>query len=177
MIKHISLFGGPSTGKSTTSAELFARMKRENYKVELVTEYAKDLVYSKDFMTLSDQIMVLAKQHHKWFKLEDQVEWTVSDAPFLLSSVYVQEKPHLNKQMFVDFIVETYKRYDTINIFLLRSDEYYQSYGRNETLQEAKEIDDKILTLLEDNDIEYHLVKVGENTINDIMGILKLLEK
>jgi thymidylate kinase len=175
MAKHICLFGGPGCGKSTASAGLFNKMKRKGYKVELVTEYAKDLVYSKDFMTLSDQIMVLAKQHHKWFKLEEQVDWTVSDAPFLLSSVYVQEKKHLNKEKFIEFIVETYKGYETVNIILERDLEHFQEYGRNQNLEEAIELDNSIKEILESNNIPYFTVKANKHTVKNIYKLIKNL--
>ena len=40
-MKIINLIGEPSAGKSTIAAELFAKMKKAGYNVELVTEYAK----------------------------------------------------------------------------------------------------------------------------------------
>ncbi len=39
------MFGGPGTGKSTSAAGLFFKMKLAQMEVELVTEYAKDLVW------------------------------------------------------------------------------------------------------------------------------------
>lgn len=41
----INLIGSPGTGKSTIAAELFARMKWLGFDVELVSEYAKELVW------------------------------------------------------------------------------------------------------------------------------------
>ena len=43
----INFFGGPGCGKSTTAAELFAKMKKANYKVELVHEVAKDFIWEE----------------------------------------------------------------------------------------------------------------------------------
>ena len=102
---NINFFGGPGTGKSTTSAGVFHEMKKNGYKVEYVSEYAKDLVYSKDFYKIKDQLMILAKQHHPWFKLEEQVDYTVNDGPFLLGSIYLQDSPHLPKKEFEDLLL------------------------------------------------------------------------
>lgn len=173
MAKHICLFGGPGSGKSTTASALFSKMKVKHYKVELVTEYAKDLVYSKDFMTLSDQIMVLAKQHHRWYKLEDQVDFTVSDAPFLLSCIFAQDKPHLDVDLLKKFIIDTYLRYDTINIFLEREDSHFQEYGRNESLEEAKELDIKIRQLMDYNNIPYVVIPFTKKPSKKIFKYLK----
>lgn len=177
MAKHICLYGGPGSGKSTASAGLFQKLKIKGFKVELVTEYAKDLVYSKDFMTLSDQLMVLAKQHHRWYKLENQVDYTVSDAPFLLSSTYAQEKPHFPLDEFKHFVVEMYKRYNTINIFIERDEDHYQHFGRNENLEEAKEIDSKIKAVLLDNEIPFYIVKANKKTVKEIYKIIKELKE
>lgn len=38
----INLFGGPSTGKSTTAAEIFVYLKKKKINCEYITEYAKD---------------------------------------------------------------------------------------------------------------------------------------
>lgn len=152
-------------------------MKTKQYSVELVTEVAKDMVYSKDFMTLSDQIMVLAKQHHKWFKLKGQVEWTVSDAAFLLSAVYSQEKDNFPLEMFNEFVVELYNSYNTINIFIERDDSTFQQYGRTEDLEQSKEIDKKIRKILDDNDIPYYKVKAGKKTVKQIYSIVKSINK
>ncbi len=44
-LKVINLWAGPGAGKSTTAAGLFNLMKIRGYNVELVTEFAKEMVY------------------------------------------------------------------------------------------------------------------------------------
>lgn len=173
--KHICLYGGPGVGKSGTASGLFSKMKRNHMICEYVTEYAKDRVFSKDFFTLGDQLMILAKQHHSWYKLESQVDYTINDGPFLLSLAYVQDGEHLPKDTFTKLIIEMYKSYDTLNVFLERDAERngYQQYGRNQTLDEAIELDNKIKQILTDNDIPYVTVKVGKKTIKNIFKIIK----
>jgi hypothetical protein len=175
MAKHISFFGGPGCGKSTASAGVFYKMKKKGYTVELVTEYAKDLVYREDFNTLSDQIMVFAEQHNRWFKLDQKVDFTVSDAPFLLSTVYAKEGSHLNLEKFKSFVINTYKNYDTVNIFIERNEENFQEFGRNENLKESIELDKKILKILDDNGIKYHKIKAGKSIDKEIFKKLKEL--
>lgn len=53
-IININIFGGPGVGKSTISSGLFYQMKTRGYKVEFISEYAKDLTYGKDFVKLKD---------------------------------------------------------------------------------------------------------------------------
>lgn len=42
----INLWAGPGSGKSTIAAYVFSKLKMKNINCELVTEYAKQLVYS-----------------------------------------------------------------------------------------------------------------------------------
>ncbi len=172
---NINLFGGPSSGKSTTAAGVFHSMKKLGYEVEFVTEYAKGLVYSKDFYKLKDQLMILAKQHHHWFKLEEQVDYTVNDGPFLLGSVYLQESKHLPEKEFEALILGIWNSYDHLNIFLQRDtkEHPYQTYGRRQTLSESEELDERIKDMLIKNNQPFHIVKIGENAVSEILEILK----
>jgi len=172
---NINLFGGPSVGKSTTAAGVFHEMKKDGYKVEACSEYAKDLVYSKDYFKLKDQLMILANQSHPWFKLESQVEYTVNDGPFLLGLVYLQENPHMPVQEFKDFLLKMWYSYDHINIFIERDIENhaYQEYGRQQTLTEAIEKDNEIKEVLDQNGIPYYSVVMGPNTVKETLKIIK----
>lgn len=58
----INLIGGPGAGKSTTAAGLFFLMKCAGLKVELVTEFAKELSYDENWADLKKQLYVLAEQ-------------------------------------------------------------------------------------------------------------------
>ena len=52
----INLIGSPGTGKSTIAAELFARMKWLGFDVELVSEYAKELVWEQRHETFKNEL-------------------------------------------------------------------------------------------------------------------------
>jgi tRNA uridine 5-carbamoylmethylation protein Kti12 len=64
-MKVINLFGGPSTGKSTTAAYLFYYLKNKNLNIEYVREYAKDVVYEGSYHKLQNQIYITAKQYKR----------------------------------------------------------------------------------------------------------------
>ena len=52
----INLFGGPGCGKSTTMARIFADLKIQGYNAEMVSEFAKDLVYEQRQETMKDEL-------------------------------------------------------------------------------------------------------------------------
>lgn len=53
----INLIGGPGSGKSTTAAGLFYKLKKLGYNCEMSLEFAKDKV-------MDDQIYIFGKQYH-----------------------------------------------------------------------------------------------------------------
>ena len=174
-MKVINLFAGPGVGKSTTAAGLFYKMKSKGYKVELVTEFAKDLVYQESFFRLKDQLMILARQNHKLWVLKDKVDYAIVDSPLLLSQHYFQDNGDYSEKLFKDVVLDTYNRYDNLNVFLKRNikEHPYQQYGRSQTLEEAIEIDNSIKNILEEVKADYKSILVSKSTVKDIFKIIK----
>lgn len=145
--KIINLYAGPSSGKSTTAAGLFAKMKVAGHEVELVTEYAKDLVYENRLNILEQQEYILAKQNHRLHKLRGKVEYVITDSPLLLATIYVDPtwKP---AHSFTQFVFDLYNTYDNVHYFLNRP-KSFQVSGRLHNLEQSIKIDTQILSLLE----------------------------
>ncbi len=171
---NIQLFGGPGTGKSTTAAGLFYKMKTNNYKVEYIQEFAKELTFSEDKTRLSDQLLILGEQHHRMRRLFGQVDYLIHDSPFVMGLLYLQEDEHLPKNIYKDLIVKMYKSYNNLNIFIKRSNSHpYQEYGRNQTIEEAKEKDNEIKFLLDSENIEYIELEMGDSLVDAIYNLIK----
>ena len=169
-MKHICLFGPPGCGKSTTAYGLANIMKKKNINAEYCSEFAKELVYGQDFMKLSNQLSILAKQAYPWFLYEQQgLEYSINDGPFLLSNIYLREDTHLPKEIFKQFVLEMYKSYDTINYFLEPDFSHYQEQGRYQSKEESDALSRAIKQYLIDNDIPFKIIKCGENTELEIL--------
>ena len=153
-LKVLNVFGGPGAGKSTTAAGLFFEMKKRQIEVELVTEYAKDMTWEKRHNVLSDQLYILAKQNRRVQRLAGQVEWVITDSPLLLGTVY-QTPDYFST--FESFAMEVFNSYDNYN-FLIGRDFAYQAAGRNQTADEAVEVDDLIKNMLDQKGVNYHRV-------------------
>jgi len=172
---NIQIFGGPGTGKSTTAAGLFYKMKTAGYKVEYITEYAKELTFACEDTRLSDQLHILGEQHHRLKRLEGKVDYIIHDSPFVMGLMYLNDNDtHLPKTEFKNLVLSMYYSYDSINIFLKRNKEIeYQKYGRSQELSEAINIDIKIKTMLENEGIKYTEFMAHEDTVDTIYKFIR----
>lgn len=167
---NINLFGGPGCGKSTTAAGIFYKLKFEGYNVEYVNEFAKELTYGKDFKKLTDQLLIFGEQHHRNYKLIDQVDIIVNDSPFIMGLTYLQKHEHLPEDEFKALIVKMFKSYNNLNFFIERNEKQeYSEIGRNQNFSEAVKKDKEIKDLLTNNCIEYINIKNSLNIVNEIL--------
>ena len=169
-MKVINLWGGPGVGKSSTAAGLFQLMKLDGCNVELVTEYAKQLVWAEGWKTLKDQLYIVAKQNHRLEILRDNVDYVITDSPLPLSLLYaVPGYP----ESFAPLVLDMFNRYDNMN-FVLRREKPYQSAGRYQDESQAMCLDTQMLTLLDDVAlIEYMYIRGHATAAQQIYAIIK----
>lgn len=135
----INLWGGPGAGKSTTAAGLFNLLKQvPGLRVELVTEFAKDLTYERNLVGLQNQLYILGHQDHRLRRLEGKVDFVITDSPLPLGIAYLT--PEYQEMDLDETILDAYARYTNYD-FLLRRKKPYATYGRNQTEHEALTID------------------------------------
>lgn len=165
---HINLYGGPGTGKSTIAAELFSKMKWNKLDSELISEYAKQIVWEESFTKLKNQIYLFAKQHKRHVILDGKVKYVITDSPLPLNTVYDNE----NTKYLKDLVFSEFNKFNNINIYLNRKKEYNPN-GRTQTYTEAIEKDIQILNLLKNNNVDYITIDADENAVNEIFNIIK----
>lgn len=147
----VNLLGGPGTGKSTTRSLLFGLMKLGGHKVEDIPEFAKELTWEKSWGLLGNQRLVFATQEHRLHRLIGNVDWAITDSPLPLSIIYGRDRfddPEWHAEVW-----RTFDGYDNVNVMLERV-KPYQTYGRNETEDEARIIDNRIRRLMDER-IDY----------------------
>lgn len=146
----INLFAGPGAGKSTMAAGLFYKMKSMDFNVELVTEYCKDLVYEGRTKTIKNQLYVLGKQYYRMEKLQNVVDYIITDSPLLLNAIYAKNYP----ASFIDLTIDFHNTFNNINFFIRRNGSF-SDRGRIHSLEESMNIDEKIKELLDKNNVKY----------------------
>jgi hypothetical protein len=153
-------------------------MKKLKYNVELVTEYAKDCVYEKQFNILNnDQLLVIANQNRRIQRIEESnenIDYVITDSPLLLSKIFaVKNNVKHNFLSFQDFCIDLFASYDNINLVLNRNNITYDSNGRIENYTEALDLDKQILNELNYWKFDYIIVnnrKIDEQLIKKIKG-------
>lgn len=167
-LKVINLYGGPGTGKSTTAAALFSVMKRNGFNVELVTEFAKDLVWTERNKELGDQIYIFGKMYHKLWRLRDKVDYVIIDSPLPLCAYYDRD----GLPGFKELVFNIYNTFTNYNFRLTRHFKY-QEEGRYQTEAEADKVDNDLINMVKENGVE--LVNLSSATMNPEFEIFYLL--
>ena len=171
----VNLVAGPGSGKSTIMAGIFHRLKVLGVDAEMVTEFAKELVWEGRKDTMKDELYIFAKQAHRLFRVNGQVEVIVTDRPLILT-VYYNNKYGQKSKNLDELVKETFCEYNNLNYFLNRKSEYNPN-GRNQTEEEADEIAKGLKDIMIDNKYNFKELdadsKAVDLIIDDILNILK----
>lgn len=168
----VNLHAGPGAGKSTMMAAVFARLKELNVDAEMCNEFAKQLVWEMRFETFKDEQYVFSKQAHAMYRLNGKVDVIVTDRPLILTCLYASDDPAL-----CNLCYDRFSRYVNLNYFLVREKKYNPN-GRNQTEDEAKQLDLRTKDVLEKYNIVYKEVPGNSSSVDIIVkDVLELLDK
>lgn len=138
----VNFFGGPGCGKSTLAYELVGKLKRNDFKAELVVEHAKWLTYSHNMRELNNQVCLLSQDNYRIELLCNQVDIVVLDGSMLNTLAYGTDE--LSRKL----AVELYNQYNNIGYVLPRKQAYIK-YGRKESKEQAEALDKVIFNSIQ----------------------------
>lgn len=150
----VNLFGGPGTAKSIFCALIFAKLKLKGVSAEMAREEIKNDIWKGDTYRLSNQQAIYSDQQRIVHSINGKVDVIVCDAPLMNSILY--DKLY-NKNIDIDFhrtVSNEFNRYNNRN-FVLNRTMPYESEGRYQDEVEAKEIDKKVLAMLDEYGLKY----------------------
>ncbi len=173
----VNLFGGPGSGKSTQALGVTYKLKLNGINCEYVSEHAKDLVWREDYGSLKNQIAVFGKQHDKLFHLKDKVDVIVTDSPAIMGLLYCDWE--LVSPTLKNLAIDEFNREDVVNlnIMLKRGERPYDPNGREQTEEEAKQMDKDVRSLLSDLGIRVRHLPAQDSTVDYIyVEVMKKLD-
>jgi len=163
----VNLIASPSSGKSTIMADVFAHLKWLGVSCELVTEFAKDLVWEDRQETFKDELYIFAKQNHRLFRVNGKVDVIVTDRPLILTVLY-NNKYGKKSRTLDNLVIDELSQYNNLNYFINRK-KVYDTNGRNQTEQESDEIAVELVDILNKYNIEYTAIDGVQSSVNAIV--------
>lgn len=152
----INLYGSPGVGKSTISADLFAKLKLQKKSVELVREYIKEWVWEGREINPWHQIYIMGNQIRAESLLYKKTDFIITDSPILLVPFY---EHYLSDHEIVKPSAKNFMKYAEtqgvtyVNFWLEKLDNY-DSQGRNQSEQESISLDVKMKKWLIDEGVQ-----------------------
>jgi len=164
----INFIGGPGVGKSIITAETFAKLKRKFVAAEISPEYIKKKIREGSLKAVQSQIYIFGKQQYQLFTMKDEVDVIVTDSPFILSSIYDVTRCEELRAL----IMKEFNKYNNVVYYIERDDEVpYEQEGRYQDEDGAKVVDNTVKDFLEDNNINYTVVKgIGDDTLEQVVS-------
>lgn len=148
----IELCGGPGSGKSTLSAFLFYKLKKKGFRVELVGEAAREIIYtgnphSTPHPLIDNQVLLAGLQYERVLRLQRHgIQVAITDSPLLQGTMYCQKDSYHNA---LKECIQHLKAIPTLNVFIKRTKGKYDPESRvQRTEAEAVAFDNEVRNLL-----------------------------
>lgn len=165
----INLYGGPGIGKSTVASLVFAELKVRGLNVEMVHEYAKELVYEGIDLRNVDQFFqdrILIEQLRRELLFFKKVDYIITDSPLMLNAYYNGGKTSV-------FMAKQTDSESDLNFYLTRTNEHFEGKGRSHTEKESVVIDKKMLSFLKKHKV--NLINVDGDSRTKAMKIVDMI--
>lgn len=170
----INLVAGPGAGKTTLAALLFGNMKLQGKNVEYVQEFAKQLVWQKEFELLNNQHFVSKSQYKMFLSMQGTVDYIVTDGS-LLHGLYYNRYYDSNVSNITKTekaILDWYNQFDNVVFFLERQDFEYETAGRIQTYEQAIEIDKVLKDILGEFSIPHKVLPSHPSSVTKLLEMI-----
>jgi hypothetical protein len=166
------------------ASHLFSLLKYKGVNCELINEFAKEKTWENNSTALSDQFYITACQHYKQHILIGKVDVIITDSPIILGLFYYKDQVLINplydtNKLYKELVLAIFHQQNNMNYFVNR-DKPYNPNGRNQTEEQAKELDRTIKEYLDKHFIHYTNVIGVEEDIeiirDEILGKLDWLK-
>lgn len=166
--KVINIIGGPACRKSLFSAAIILHLHLHHKTVEQIPDFAKSLVWQKDYEALKNQYFIAQQQYRMLESLDGQVHYLVTDCSLPQLLYYNEHYPEniCDVAKTREQILEWYRQYDNINLLVERGEGRYVHTGRFQDEEGAREIDRDLRLTLDREHIAHTIVRADIDAIN-----------
>ncbi|MEY3124227.1 MAG: hypothetical protein RLZZ573_747 [Pseudomonadota bacterium] len=166
--KVINIIGGPGSDKSLFSAAIILNLNLHNKSVETIPDYAKSLVWQKNFEVLKNQYFIAQRQYEMLDLLDGQVQFLITECSLpqvmYYNETYADNICDIGKTR--TQILQWYKQHNNINIFVERGDKKYVHTGRFQDEEQARAIDRGLRATLVREGLRYTALPPNVEAIN-----------
>jgi hypothetical protein len=172
--KVINIIGGPGGDKSLFSSAIVLYLNLHHKSVEIIPDYAKSLVWQRNFEVLKNQYFIAQRQFEMINLLDGQVQFLITECS-LPQVLYYNE--HYDDNI-CDIsktrtqILQWYGQHDNINILVERGDKKYVHTGRFQDEEQARTIDRGLRDLLVQEELPFTSLAPDVETINAFAATL-----
>lgn len=152
--------------------DITAKLKRKGINAKYVSEFAKDKVYESNDEVFKHQEYMFGKQSFKMGRVKNKVDVMIVDSPLLLCAVYNTDI--VLGEDFNKTVLNVFNSYDNRNYLLVRNHTYENS-GRFQNEEEAKEVRNMIIKMLDDMNISYETTTSSDYNCETIVN--KIVEE
>ena len=166
--KVINVIGGPGSDKSLFSAAIVLYLNQHNKTVETIPDYAKSLVWQRNFEVLKNQYFIAQRQFEMMNLLDGQVQFLITECS--LPQVLYYNENYAENICDVEKtraqILEWYKQHNNINIFVERGEKKYVRTGRFQDEDQARAIDRGMRSVLVRENLPFTALDPDVSQIN-----------
>ena len=174
--KVINIIGGPGCDKSLFSSAIILYLSLHNKSVETIPDYAKSLVWQKNYEVLKNQYFIAQRQYEMIDLLDGQVQFLITECSLPQIIYYNEHYPDnicdVEKTRLQ--ILAWNKQFDNINIIVGRGDKKYVHIGRFQDEDQARLIDRGLRGTLVREELPYTEIPPDLDAINAFAA--KLIE-
>ena len=166
--KVINIIGGPGCNKSLFSSAIILQLIVHHKTVENIPDFAKSLVWQRDFEGLKNQYQIAQRQFDTLELLDGQVQFLVTECslPQILYYNEHYEENICDVAKTRAQILRWYRQLDNINVIVERGDRKYVHSGRMQDEDEAIRIDRALRAGLTREGLPYTALKPDIDAIN-----------
>ena len=172
--KVINIIGGPDCDKSLFTAAIILHLNLHHKTVEQIPDFAKSLVWQKDYEALKNQYNIAQQQFRMLELLDGQVQYLVTECSLPQIMYYNEHYPDnicdiakTRKQ-----ILEWYKQHNNVNVMVERGERKYIHTGRFQDEDQAREVDGAMRAMLRREGIAFTPLKPEVEAINAFAATL-----